>query len=320
MVRSLIALVSLLGLALAPGAPASAQLTSLKLLVPASPGGGWDQTARAMEQALRADRLVSGAIRITNHGGAGGTIGLAGFSRAVGEGNCLLVMGLVMMGAILTSRSPVTLEAVTPIARLTSEYLVVAVPPRSTIRTLHDLLEAIRKNPGAVSIAGGARGGVDHVLAALLVEAAGVPASKVNYIAYAGGGEAVIALLGAHVAAGISGYAEFQALVESGKLRALAVSARSRLPGVNVPTLREQGVDVEFGNWRGVVAPEGLRGDDRKTLLDTMNRMAHSLAWRTELKRHSWDDAYLSGEAFAAFMKSENDRLASVLRTVGLVR
>jgi putative tricarboxylic transport membrane protein len=316
----LTAVLTLLAL-LALAAPAPAQpLPSLKILIPANPGGGWDQTARAMEQALRAEKLVTGSVRLTNRGGAGGTIGLAEFAKAKGEGGSLMVMGLVMVGAILTNKSPVTLASVTPIARLTSEYEVIAVPASSPFKTLKDFTEALKKDAGAVSITGGSRGGSDHILAALIAESVGVPGSKVNYVAYAGGGEAVAALLGAQVAAGISGWDEFQAHIESGKLRALAISSPRRLAGIDAPTLKDQGVALEFGNWRGVVAPEGISTADRKVLLDTMGRLAKSATWKQTLKKQGWEDAYLAGDAFGEFVKSETARIATVLRSVGLAQ
>ncbi|OGK88609.1 MAG: C4-dicarboxylate ABC transporter substrate-binding protein [Candidatus Rokubacteria bacterium GWC2_70_16] len=319
--RNRLAVAAAAGLILASAVAGLSQpLPSLKILVPANPGGGWDQTSRAIEQALRAEKLVSGSIRLTNRGGAGGTIGLAEYAKARGEGGSLMTMGLVMVGAILTNKSPVTLDAVTPIARLTSEYEVIAVPASSRMQTLKDFTDALRKDPGAVAIAGGSRGGTDHILGALIAEAVGVPGAKVNYVAYAGGGEAVASLLGAQVAAGISGYGEFQAHIESGKLRALAVSSPARLAGINVPTLREQGINVEFGNWRGVVAPEGISAADRKALLDTVERMVRSAAWRDVLKKQNWEDAYLAGDAYAAFIKAENARIATVLQGVGLLK
>jgi putative tricarboxylic transport membrane protein len=273
-----------------------------------------------MERALRDEKLVTGAVRITNRGGAGGTIGIAEFAKAKGDGTSLMVMGLVMVGAIQTNKSPVTLDAVTPIARLTNEYLVIAVPAQSKIHTLKDFTEALKKDPGGTAIAGGSRGGSDHILAALVGETVGVPAAKVNYVAFAGGGEAVASLLGAQVAAGISGYGEFQAHIESKKLRAIGISAPARVAGIDVPTLKEQGVNLEFGNWRGVVAPTGIGAGDKKTLLDTIDKMAKSAAWKGELKKHTWDDAYLGGDGYAAFIKAENDRISKVLKDVGLVK
>jgi putative tricarboxylic transport membrane protein len=302
------------------GGSAAEPLASLKLLVPANPGGGWDQTGRAIERALRAEKLVTGAIQITNKGGAGGTIGLAEFAKSKGDGRSLMVMGLVMVGAILTNKSAVTLDATTPIARLTSEYLVVAVPASSKIQTLKDFTEALKKDPGAASIVGGSRGGSDHILAALVADAVGVPAAKVNYVAYAGGGEAVAALLGAQAVAGISGYGEFQAHIDSGKLRAIGLSAPSRIAGINVPTLKEQGINVEFGNWRGIVAPQGLSPADRTALLGVIDAMAKSTSWKAELKKHNWEDAYLAGDAYAQFVKASTDQTAKILKDVGLVK
>jgi putative tricarboxylic transport membrane protein len=318
--RTRLVALAVAAMVLAAGLPAQAELPSLNVLIPANPGGGWDQTGRAMEQALRAEKLVTGAIRLNNRGGAGGTIGLAEFAKSKGQGGSLMIMGLVMVGAILTNKSPVTLEATTPIARLTSEYEVIAVPAASKFKTLKELTDALKAEPGAVAIAGGSRGGTDHILAALVAEAVGVPGAKVNYVAFAGGGEAVAALLGAQVAAGISGYGEFQAHIDSGKLRALAVSSPARLPGINVPTLKEQGINVEFGNWRGVVAPEGIGAADRKALLDTIDKLVKSAAWKEQLKTKNWDDAYLAGDPFVAFLKAENDRVSKVLQSVGLAK
>lgn len=322
MLKSLTSLFLVAAFALTGAAAAGAAepLPSLKILIPANPGGGWDQTGRAIEQALRAEKLVTGPIRLTNKGGAGGTIGLAEFAKSKGEGGSLMVMGLVMVGAILTNKSPVTLEDVAPIARLTSEYLVIAVPASSKIQTLKDFTDALKKDPGGTSIVGGSRGGVDHILAALVADQVGVPAAKVNYIAYAGGGEAVAALLGAQAAAGISGYGEFQAHIDSKKLRAIALSAPARIPGINVPTIKEQGMSIEFGNWRGVVAPAGIRAADRKALLDTMDAMVKSASWKEQLKKHNWDDAYLAGDPFAAFVKASSDQTAKVLKDVGLLK
>jgi putative tricarboxylic transport membrane protein len=318
--RTRLVALAVAALVLAAALPGGADLPALNVLIPANPGGGWDQTGRAMEQALRAEKLVTGAIRLNNRGGAGGTIGLAEFAKSKGQGGSIMIMGLVMVGAILTNKSPVTLEATTPIARLTSEYEVIAVPAASKFKTLKELTDALKAEPGAVAIAGGSRGGTDHILAALIAEAVGVPGAKVNYVAFAGGGEAVAALLGAQVAAGVSGYGEFQPHIDSGKLRALAVSSPARLAGINVPTLKEQGINVEFGNWRGVVAPEGIGAADRKALLDTFDKLVKSAAWKEQLKTKNWDDAYLAGDPFVAFLKAENDRVAKVLQSVGLAK
>jgi putative tricarboxylic transport membrane protein len=292
----------------------------LRIIAPAAPGGGWDQTARAMQQALHTAGIVSSAS-VENIAGAAGTIGLARVIGAErGAPNVVMVSGLIMLGAVVTHRSPVTLSDVTPIARLTGEYEAIVVPAQSPYRTLGALLEAFRARPESISWGGGSAGGTDQILAGLVADAVGVSPRRVNYIAFAGGGEAVAALLGAQAAAGISGYGEFQPHIESGKLRAIALSAPARISGIDVPTIREQGVNVELGNWRGVVAPAGLTATDRKALLDTVDALAKSASWKAELRKHSWEDAYLAGDRFAAYLRTSNEAVARVLKEVGLVK
>ncbi len=240
--------------ALAVALPAQAEIKGLDIIAPANPGGGWDQTARAMQAALQADGLASG-VQVENIGGAGGTIGLAQFVSSKGKkGDAVLVGGLVMVGAILTNKSPVTLANVTPLARLTGEYELIVVPTDSPLQSMADLTAKLKADPGSVSWGGGSAGGTDHILAGLIAKAAGVDPTKVNYIAHSGGGEALSAILGGHVTAGISGYEEFAPQIAAGKLRGLAISSDERLPGIDVPTLKEQGIDVSLVNWRGVFA------------------------------------------------------------------
>ena len=213
-----------------------------------------------MQNALQEDGLASG-IQVVNIPGAGGTIGLAQFvSGKEGQGDALMTGGLVMLGAILTNESPVTLEQVTPIARLTGEYEVIVVPSSSEIQTLDDLIAKFKEDPQSVSWGGGSAGGTDHMLVGLIAKEAGVDPDGINYVPFAGGGEALASILGGHVSAGVSGYQEFAGQIETGDLRALAISSAERLDGVDIPTLKEQGVDVELTNWRAVFAPPGHLG------------------------------------------------------------
>ena len=237
--------------AVALAASSAHAMENLKILVPANPGGGWDQTGRALQAAMQSANLAKATI--DNKGGAGGTIGIAQFVNSqTGDPNALMVGGMVMVGAIITNKSPVTLAQVTPIARLTGEYEVIVVPASSKIQTLKELMAQLKANPGSVSWGGGSAGGTDHILAAMVAQAVGADPAKLNYIAYAGGGEALAAILGGHVVAGVSGYGEFAGQIKSGKMRALAISSDKRVPGIDIPTLKEQGVDVVLANWRGV--------------------------------------------------------------------
>jgi putative tricarboxylic transport membrane protein len=251
-------------LAAAANAAAQPSIDELRIIAPAAPGGGWDQTARVMQQALQRAGLVRIAP-VENVPGAAGTIGLARFIGAeAGRRDVVMVSGLIMLGGIVTHRSPVTLHDVTPLARLTGEYEVIAVPAASPFRTLRDLLDAFIARPGSISWGGGSAGGSDQILAGLVADAVGVSPSRVNYIAFSGGGESLAAILGGQVSVGINGLAEFAPQIEAGTLRPLAISSAERLPGVDVPTLREQGLAIEFENWRSLMAPAGAgRGRSR---------------------------------------------------------
>ena len=294
---------------------------NLRILVPANPGGGWDQTGRALAQALQSSGAAK-SVQIDNRGGAGGTIGLAQFvNSAKGDGNQLMVGGLVMVGAIELNKSPVSLAQVTPIARLTAEYDAIVVPASSKIRSLKDLVAQLKANPGSVSWAGGSAGGVDHILVALIAKDAGVDVAKVNYIPYAGGGEANAAILGGHVTAGVGGYAEMAAQIKSGRMRVLAISSDKRLPDVPaVPTLKEQGVKVEIFNWRGVFGGPGLSEAQRQALTKAVADAVKSPAWQETLKRNDWSNVFLSGNEFKAYVDSEQKRIGTVLKEIGLAK
>lgn len=305
-------------LALAPALPAiAAAQPAVTIMAPAAPGGGWDQTARVMQQVLRETRLAP-QVQVLNAAGAAGTIGLARFVQSErGNPHALLVTGLVMVSGIATNRPPVTLADVTPLARLSGEYQVIVVPATSPLRTLAELIAAFRANPRAVSWGGGSAGGTDEVLVRLLAERTGVPTHQVNYIAYSGGGQALASVMGAHVSAAVSGWGEFASQVESGALRALAISSPARVPGVDVPTFREQGVDLELLNWRGVVAPPGLTPAERRAALERVRRMARSDAWASALSKNGWADLYLEGDAFERFLREETARIAPVIARAG---
>ena len=300
-------------------APAHA-IDNLKILVPANPGGGWDQTGRALQAAMQSSNLVP-KVTVDNKGGAGGTIGIAQFVNSQkGDGNALMVGGMVMVGAIVTNKSPVTLAQVTPIARLTGEFEVVVVPASSKIQSMKELVAQLKANPGSVAWGGGSAGGTDHILAAMIAQAVGADPAKINYIAYAGGDEALAAILGGHVAAGISGYGEFAGQIKSGKMRALAISSDKRVPGIDIPTLKEQGIDVELANWRGVFGAPGITDAQRKDLIDLVAKTVKTPAWQATLKKNEWDDLFMSGDDFKAFVEKDTARITRIIESVGLAK
>ena len=232
--------------------PLSARAAAnLKMMIPANPGGGWDTTGRALGKAMQ-DSGAASTVTYDNKGGAAGALGLAQFvNSSKGDGNALMVMGAVMLGGIITGKPPVSLNQATPIARLTSEYNVFVLPANSPFKSMAEVIAQLKKDPGSVKWGGGSRGSTEHIAAAMIAREVGVDPSKINYVAFRGGGEATAAILGGNVTVGGSGYSEFAEYINTGKMKALAVTSDARLKGVNVPTLKEQGVNVVIGNWRG---------------------------------------------------------------------
>ena len=302
------------------GAVALPAMADYTIIAPANPGGGWDQTARTMQTVMQEDG-ISPSVQVQNVPGAGGTIGLAQFaSQNKGNPDALIVGGFVMVGAILTNNSPVSLKDVTPIARLTGEYEAVVVPAASPIQDMAGLIEALKADPGAVSWAGGSAGGTDHIAVGLIAKAAGVDPTKINYIAYSGGGEALAAILGNQVTAGVSSVGEFDAQVKAGTLRLLAVSAPERIEGVEAPTLKESGLDVELQNWRMVAAAPGLSDEQKAKVSADIEKMVKSENWQKQLADKGWSDTYLSGADFDAQLAKDEEATAAVLKDIGLVK
>ncbi|MCO8270488.1 tripartite tricarboxylate transporter substrate-binding protein [Actinoplanes sp. TRM 88003] len=288
----------------------------LRLMAPAAPGGGWDQTAREMQAALRGE---VGRTEVYNVAGAGGTIGLSQFVRHDGDATQLMVMGLVMVGAIKSNDSPVALDQTTPLARLLTDYEVIVVPADSPVKGMSDLVAAMKDDVGKVSWAGGSAGGIEQILAGLVADAVGADPAEVNYVAHSGGGEALSTLLSGRATAGVSGVSELVGQIKAGTIRPIAVSSPQRLPNLpDVPTLKEQGVDVELANWRGVVAPPGISADDERQLEDLLVRMTRTDAWRETLERRGWSDATLTGDQFEQYLAGERRTVTDVLVKMGL--
>ena len=285
----------------------------LTIIAPAAPGGGWDQTARVMQRVLNGIEPDT-IIQVDNVPGAAGTIGLARFVQSDrGNPDTLMVMGLVMVSGVITNHSPVSPGDATPIARLTGETEIIVVPAASPYRSIGDLVAAFKANPGSISWGGGSAGGTDDLLIRLLAEQEGLAASRVNYIAFAGGGAALAAVLGGQVTAGVSGYAEFAGQIEAGALRVLAVSSPSRVTGIDAPSLRESGIALDLENWRAVLAPPGLSDLERDKLTERITRMAASDAWKKALAQNGWQDLLLAGPPFKQFLLSEQARIQAVL-------
>jgi putative tricarboxylic transport membrane protein len=293
----------------------------LRIMAPADPGGGWDTTARVMGQTLKQSKAVDKGVEVYNVPGAGGTIGLSQLtSKQAGKSNELMVMGLVMLGAIETNKSPVDLSKTTPIAALTTEPEAIVVRSQSKYKTMQQLVDDMKADPAKISFGGGSAGGTDQILVGLVAKAAGVDPSKPKYVAYSGGGEATQSILSGSVDAGVSGVSEFADQVDAGKMRVLAVSTAEPVPVAGKPakTLKEQGLDVEITNWRGVVAPPDIKPAERDAAIKAITKLHDSPEWKAALKKNGWTDFFKPGDEFRSYMDSEAKRVKSVLGDIGL--
>ena len=311
---------SLLALTAAAGLPLSARAAaSIKMMIPANPGGGWDGTGRAFGKAML-DAKAADTVQFDNKGGAAGVIGLAQFVNASkGDPNALIVMGAVMLGGIITGKPQVSLDKATPIARLTSEYNVFVVPAASPIKTMKEVVDQLKKDPGSVKWGGGSRGTTEHICASMLATKVGVDPKKVNYVAFRGGGEATAAILGGNVTVGGGGYSEMAEYIVAGKMRPIGVTSDKRLPGVNVPTLKEMGYDVVLGNWRGVYGAPGLTAEQRAALTELVVSATKSKSWAESLEKNAWTPALLTGKAFDDFVDAEFSNLRGIMHLAGMV-
>lgn len=307
-------------MSLAGTLPLSVQAANnLKMMIPANPGGGWDTTGRALGKALQ-DSGAAATVTFENKGGAAGAIGLAQFANAAkGDPSALMVMGAVMLGGIITGKPPVGLDKLTPIARLTSEFNVFVLPAGSPFKTMADVVAQMKKDPGSVKWGGGSRGSTEHIAAAMIAREVGVDASKINYVAFRGGGEAVAAILGGNVTVGGSGYSEFSQYIESGKMVPIGVTSATRLKGIAVPTLKEQGINVEIGNWRGVYGASGITPEQRKALTDLVVKASKSKAWAEAMEKNAWTPALLTGKDFEDFVDREFASLRVTMVKAGMI-
>jgi len=311
---------SLAALAATGALPLSAlAAANIKMMIPANPGGGWDTTGRALGKAL-VDAGAAATVIFDNRGGAAGALGLAQFvNGSKGDANALMVMGAVMLGGQITSKPAVNLSQATPIARLTSEYNVFVLPPNSPFKSMAEVIAQLKKDPGSVKWGGGSRGSTEHIAAAMIAREVGVDPSKINYVAFRGGGEATAAILGGNVTVGGSGYSEFAEYINTGKMKALAVTSDTRLKGVAVPTLKEQGINVVIGNWRGVYGAPGITPAQRQALTELVLKAVKTKSWAEASEKNSWTSAVLSGPAFEKFVDDDFASLRATMVKSGMI-
>jgi putative tricarboxylic transport membrane protein len=314
-----VAAASACGLTAEDGGADGGPLTGLRIMVPNSPGGGYDTTARSIARIMEDESLAKG-IEVFNLEGAGGTVGLQRVVSEKANGKLAMQMGLGVVGASYTQNSEAKLTGTTPLAKLVEESGAIVVPAASSFQTIDDLVTAWAADLKGVTVGGGSSpGGPDHLLPMQLAKAVGIDPTQVNYVSYDGGGELLPALLGEKIGFGASGVGEFIDQIEAGQLRVLAVSGAERVDVVpDAPTFSESGIDLEFTNWRGWVAPPGIEDADRQAWIDALTAMHDSAAWQDELEKQGWTDAFITGDDFGDFLTEQDATVAATLQELGL--
>ena len=291
----------------------------LRMMVPNSPGGGYDLTARTAVKILE-DQDITGRIEVFNVIGAGGTVAMARLMNERGNGDLMMMMGLGVVGATFTNGSKARASEATALARVVEEQEGILVPADSPFRTVRDFVAAWKADPAKVTIGGGSNpGGPDHLFPMETAKAVGVDPTRVNFVSYDGGGDLLTALLGNKIAAGTSGLGEYVDQIEAGQVRVLAVSGEERVEGIDAPTLQESGIDLTFTNWRGVIAPPGIAAEDRASMVRVLEGLHKTQAWKDALVKNGWSDAFLTGPAFEQFLRDQDNRVESTLTDLGLV-
>ncbi|MCV7152115.1 Bug family tripartite tricarboxylate transporter substrate binding protein [Mycolicibacterium pyrenivorans] len=294
-------------------------LHRLRMMVPNSPGGGYDLTARTAVKIMEDDD-ITGRVEVFNVIGAGGTVAMARLMNERGNGDLMMMMGLGVVGATYTNGSKARASDATALAKVVEEQEGILVPADSPFETVQDFVAAWKADPAKVTLGGGSSpGGPDHLFPMETARAVGVDPTKVNFVSYDGGGDLLTALLGNKISAGTSGLGEYVDQIESGQVRVLAVSGEQRVEGIDAPTLTESGIDLTFTNWRGVLAPPGISDEDRAAMVRILEELHATDAWKEALVTNGWSDAFMTGPAFEEFLKEQDQRVETTLTDLGLV-
>jgi putative tricarboxylic transport membrane protein len=293
-------------------------LHRLRMMVPNSPGGGYDLTARTAVKVMEDDK-ITGRVEVFNVIGAGGTVAMARLMNEKGNGDLMMMMGLGVVGATFTNGSKARASDATALAKVVEEQEGILVPGTSPFRTVADFVAAWKADPAKVTIGGGSNpGGPDHLFPMETAKAVGLDPTKVNFVSYDGGGDLLTALLGNKIAAGTSGLGEYVDQIESGQVRVLAVSGDTRAEGIDAPTLKESGIDLTFTNWRGVLAPPGISDTDRDAMIKVLEELHGTDAWKEALVKNGWSDAFMTGQPFEDFLEEQDRRVETTLTSLGL--
>ncbi len=294
----------------------------IEIIAPASPGGGWDTTARVIQSVLQSQGIVKVPITVVNRPGAGGQVGWSYLNEHRGNPHYAAMNSNQLFPRQLLGQTKMKFEDFTPLARLTTEYLVLAVRPDSPHKTGKELMDALKANPTrhVVSVGSGQLSS-DHVSFLRAAKAAGVDIRKVRVVVHSSGGDQMAAILGGHVDVVSTGLSEAAEQAKAGKLRLIAITAPERVKDApDVPTWEEMGIKGTFRHWRGFMAPGGLEPPQVAAWDRILGEMVKSAAWKKELEQRGWIDAYIGSKAFTQVLHEERKDFETLMRDIGLIK
>jgi putative tricarboxylic transport membrane protein len=290
----------------------------LELTVPFAAGGGSDIMARTIATIMQHEKLLSQPIVVVNRPGGNGVLGYLHVGQRAGDPYALSAATPSFLIQPLLGRMKLTYRDYTLVAGLALDEFVLIVRADSPHRSVADLVVAARRAPKAVTVGGSSAPSSDSIIAHLVERATG---AQFNYVPFKGGGEVLTNLLGGHIEVASANPGEMLDQLEAKRIRALAVASERRLASLpDVPTLRESGIDVVVTQWRGVVAPKGMPADAQATLALAFKRMTESKTWTQYVRDNNLTPFHLAPEAFGRFLDSEVEKMARILREMGLIQ
>ena len=294
---------------------------SIHFLIPGGAGGGWDGTARGTGEALTNAGLVGSASFENMSGGGGGkAIGYL-IENAESNHGTLMVNSTPIVIRSLTGVFPHNFRDLTLVAGTIGDYAALVVGKDSPLNSMGDLMGAYRADPSGTAIGGGSvPGGMDHLVAAMVMQAAGEDPTAVKYIPYDAGGDAMAALLSGEINALSTGFSEAVALAQAGEVKILGVTSDARVPAYDgAPTMKEQGIDTSFVNWRGFFAAPGLPSDTLAAYQDALTKMYETPEWETVRSRNGWVNIHNNGDDFRVFLENQEKVIGDLMRQLGFL-
>jgi putative tricarboxylic transport membrane protein len=295
----------------------------IEIIAPASPGGLHDLTARSMQRVLQARKLVETPSIVVNKGGAGGTVGWNYLAQHPGDGHYISLSAVNLLSNHIMGASTLFYGDFTPVAHLFHEYLGFAVRADSPVASGRDATARLRKDPGSMSISvGTSLGNTGHLTLALAVRAAGGDMKRLKTVVFASNGEAMTALLGGHVDAMVTSLSNLVRHVQAKTVRVVAISSPQRVAGAfsDVPTWREQEIDVVMSGWRGAIGPKGLNPAQLAYWEDVFARLSEAEEWKQELAKNHWHGGRMTSGQNREFLDQEYAKFRAVLADLGMAK